>query len=271
VYRDSPLAPSVTNYLNVNRLCDIRTWLHNVKTPDNSVISTLHLKIQSRTSPYVLFDGCAAPAERLLAKADESWRDWPICMWYTAALMDGLMQPGGEGPDTVMSVDDGLSSSIPQLVTFLATTPPFEYGLKMNKAKIRSRTNSKYAKRMKSHEHIEFHVLTDSYMYCFKSKLLLCELENFMGGKPVDWAYEPVLQYLQELQDGKDATISTHRTTRLNSDKHTWNAGPDVEEDDEGMEEEESEDDRDTDEGQRVTDGMFKQHARAIYAAFCGA
>jgi len=162
VYRDGPPASYVTNYLNVNRLCDICTWLHKFKASDNSVISTLHLKVQSKTFPSVLFDGCAAPAERLLRKADESWRDWPVCMWYTAALIDGLMQPGGGGPDTIASVDDGLSCSIVQLVALLATTPPFEYGLEMNKAENQAVTNLKYSKRIESHADIEFHVLTDS-------------------------------------------------------------------------------------------------------------
>jgi hypothetical protein len=91
-----------------------------------------------------------------------------------------------------------------------------------------------------------------------------------------------VIQYLQDLQEGKDKTISTHRTMRLSGGKavkHTWNAEPDVEEEEEEGEEREGEDARDTDdegsdsekEGQGGTEGMFKQHARAVYAAFCGA
>jgi hypothetical protein len=50
----------------------MRTWLKELDMPDGATASTLHVKIQSRVVPFVLFDGYVATVGRLLIKADES-------------------------------------------------------------------------------------------------------------------------------------------------------------------------------------------------------
>lgn len=50
---------------------------------------TVHLKAASRTFPLVILGGGSTIAQQLLGKGDDTWREWRISMWYTAALANG--------------------------------------------------------------------------------------------------------------------------------------------------------------------------------------
>jgi hypothetical protein len=102
------------------------------------------------------------------------------------------------------------------------------YGLKLTRAKIDAYVPEGYFEQIANNTDIQFGALPDSYLYCFKSKLLLREMRNFMAHEPVDVAYEPVLNFHNEQEEWKDKIVPGHRTTRMVAGQavaHTWNAG----------------------------------------------
>jgi hypothetical protein len=130
----------------------------------------------------------------------------------------------------MMSVDDGLSCSIHQLGALLATTPPFRYGLKLNKEKTNTYTSSaEDFVELLTREDIFFRNLSDSYMFVFESELLLAEIRKFLDGDEIDEAYEPVLKHLYGLQGSKNSFIRSHCKTTIvgtKAAKKVWNADP---------------------------------------------
>jgi hypothetical protein len=150
-------------------------------------------------------------------------------MWYAPALSDTLMQPGGDSPDTVVPSDDGISCSIAQLAALFATTPPFMYGLKPTKAKTDAYVQAEYFEQITNNAELQFSALPDIYLYCSTTRLLLREMKRFMPHEPVNMAYKPVVNFLNEQQEWKDGIVPGHRTIRRVTGQavaRTCNAGP---------------------------------------------
>jgi hypothetical protein len=196
IWRDCPPAQWSVEYITAAPVHEMRTWLKEFGFPEDTVsIITLHIKVQSRTFPYAIFDGCDILMKYLLSKGDEVWKEWRLSLWYTAAFSDGIMQPGGVGTDDIVSNSDGFTSSIPQICAILATLPLVRYGLKVHTAKLKSLLgpNDTYLERVRQHPDIELRILSDGCLFRFESDLLLEQMKKFLAGEDVDWAYEPVL------------------------------------------------------------------------------
>lgn len=131
IFRDSPPAPTVIEYLAADRLFVMRTWITEFDMPSDTLSMSMHLKAQSRIFPFTIFDGCAPLMQFLLGKGDEVWKEWRASLWYTAALADGVIQPGIIGVDSIVSSGDGLTSSLLKLGAYLFIVPKIKYGLKL--------------------------------------------------------------------------------------------------------------------------------------------
>ena len=75
IWRDSPPAQWSVEYITAERVHDMRTWLKEFGLPEDTVIITLHIKAQSRTLPYAIFDGCDTLTKYLPSKGDEVWKE----------------------------------------------------------------------------------------------------------------------------------------------------------------------------------------------------
>jgi hypothetical protein len=94
---------------------------------------------------------------------------------------------------------DGLTCSIPQLTLLLASTPQTWNALKLNAARFEGLAPLDYFDNVSSHVDVQVRRLPDGYFFRCKSKSLSHEANAFLSHAPVDWVYEPVLQYLYRL------------------------------------------------------------------------